>query len=115
MYAKHHFPESKKVYAIGIDVLANEFKEAGFNVLSSKEHDDDYGLHYHDVDTIPHDEDVDLVVFGFDPKLNFYKITYGSYCIKGGVSHFSLNKYSLKNFSIKNFWLRNFSLMIFLG
>lgn len=85
MYAKSKHPDSKKVYALGAPVLAQEFKDIGFNVLSSQEHNDKYGLDYHKAGDVPFDKDVDMVVIGYDDKFNLYKLAYASYAVQNNV------------------------------
>lgn len=67
-------------------MLSDELKSVGFNVLSSQDHNDKYGLTYHQSAEVPIDEEVDLVVMGYDDQFNFYKATYASYCIQLGVN-----------------------------
>ena len=91
MYAKSRHPETKKVYAIGAKVLGDEFKAMGFNVVSSKEHDDEYeGLTYHAAGNVPFDEEIDMVVQGYDEKFNLYKMAYASYAIQNNVNNLNL-------------------------
>lgn len=74
------------MYSFGAEVLAEELKSEGFNVLSSQDHNEKYGLDYHHLAEVPLDEEIDLVVFGYDSYINFYKMTFASYCIQNGVS-----------------------------
>lgn len=55
MYAKFHHPDSKKVYAVGAPVLAQELTDLGFNTLSSQEHNEKYGMSYHSAGEVPFD------------------------------------------------------------
>jgi ribonucleotide monophosphatase NagD (HAD superfamily) len=86
MYAKAKHPDAKKVYAVGAPVLAQEFSDMGFNTLSSQEHNDQYGMNYHNSAAVPFDEDVDMVILGYDDKINLYKMAYASYAIQNNVS-----------------------------
>jgi phosphoglycolate phosphatase len=91
MYAKHHHPDAKKVYAVGAPVLAQEFVDMGYETLSSQEHNEKYGLDYHSAGEVPFDQDVDLVVLGYDDKINLYKMAYASYAIQNNATFLCTN------------------------
>ena len=86
MYAKAKHPGAKKVYAVGAPVLAQEFTDMGFNTLSSQDHNEKYGLNYHHAGAVPFDEEVDMVILGYDDKINLYKMAFASYAIQKNVS-----------------------------
>ena len=82
MYLKAKHPEKKRVYALGKSVLADELKEAGFDVLSSQEHNYNYeNFSYHDVKKVDSYLDIEAVVQGYDDKINLFKLSFASFCV----------------------------------
>lgn len=62
LYVKKFYPNAKKIYALGTEVLAEELRNIGANFLSSAEHDSKYGISHHDAVHIHADEEIDVVV-----------------------------------------------------
>ena len=81
MYVKKFYPQAKKIYAIGVSVLAEELRGVGATVLSSQEHNDKYGMSHHDAVHMQPDGEIDMVVLGYDDNINLYKIALASYAI----------------------------------
>uniref|UniRef100_A0A0D3FXC6 phosphoglycolate phosphatase n=2 Tax=Oryza TaxID=4527 RepID=A0A0D3FXC6_9ORYZ len=82
------FPKDKKVYVIGEDGILKELELAGFQYLGGPSDGDKkielkpgfYMEHDKDVTTIP--TLVGAVVVGFDRYFNYYKVQYGTLCIR---------------------------------
>ena len=66
LYVKKFFPGARKVYSLGGDILAQELKDVGLNVLSSQEHNKCYGHGFERGAYVPFDDLVDVVVQGYD-------------------------------------------------
>ena len=90
-YLKQHHPNQKKVYAIGKDLVAQELRDLGFNVISSQEHNDMYDkTEYKNVGTVDF-KDVDTVVAGYDDKVNYFKLVFASFAVQNGALFFATN------------------------
>ncbi|KAG2696950.1 hypothetical protein I3843_07G083600 [Carya illinoinensis] len=76
-----NFPKDKKVYVIGEDGILKELELAGFEYLGGP---DDGGkkIELKPGFLMEHDKDVGAVVVGFDRYFNYYKIQYGTLCIR---------------------------------
>ncbi|KAK4605678.1 hypothetical protein RGQ29_000116 [Quercus rubra] len=76
-----NFPKDKKVYVIGEDGILKELELAGFQYLGGP---DDGGkkIVLKPGFLMEHDKDVGAVVVGFDRYFNYYKIQYGTLCIR---------------------------------
>ncbi|KAK8305527.1 hypothetical protein V6Z11_D03G068800 [Gossypium hirsutum] len=84
-----NFPKDKKVYVIGEDGILKELELAGFQYLGGPvcKH---FNLHEDGGKKIElkpgflmeHDKDVGAVVVGFDRYFNYYKVQYGTLCIR---------------------------------
>ncbi|KAM3739135.1 hypothetical protein ACB098_08G003100 [Castanea mollissima] len=76
-----NFPKDKKVYVIGEDGILKELELAGFQYLGGP---DDGGkkIELKPGFLMEHDKDVGAVVVGFDRYFNYYKIQYGTLCIR---------------------------------
>ncbi|GFZ14343.1 2-phosphoglycolate phosphatase 1 [Actinidia rufa] len=75
------FPKDKKVYVIGEDGILKELELAGFQYLGGPE-DGSKKIELKPGFLMEHDHDVGAVVVGFDRYFNYYKIQYGTLCIR---------------------------------
>ncbi|XP_028785150.1 phosphoglycolate phosphatase 1B, chloroplastic-like isoform X2 [Neltuma alba] len=76
-----NFPKDKKVYVIGEDGILKELELAGYQYLGGPE-DGAKKIELKPGFLMEHDEDVGAVVVGFDRYFNYYKIQYGTLCIR---------------------------------
>ncbi|KAJ9669903.1 hypothetical protein PVL29_026461 [Vitis rotundifolia] len=76
-----NFPKDKKVYVIGEDGILKELELAGFEYLGGPE-DGGKKIELKPGFLMEHDENVGAVVVGFDRYFNYYKIQYGTLCIR---------------------------------
>ncbi|XP_017977430.1 PREDICTED: phosphoglycolate phosphatase 1B, chloroplastic [Theobroma cacao] len=76
-----NFPKDKKVYVIGEDGILKELELAGFQYLGGP---DDGGkkIELKPGFLMEHDKDVGAVVVGFDRYFNYYKVQYGTLCVR---------------------------------
>ncbi|XP_058216233.1 phosphoglycolate phosphatase 1A, chloroplastic-like [Rhododendron vialii] len=76
-----NFPTDKKVYVIGEDGILKELELAGFQYLGGL---DDGGkkIELKPGFLMEHDHNVGAVVVGFDRYFNYYKVQYGTLCIR---------------------------------
>ncbi|KAJ0946849.1 putative phosphoglycolate phosphatase [Helianthus annuus] len=82
MYLKvNEFPPEKKVYVIGGEGILEELKLAGFTGLGGPE-DAKKTVQLKANTLFEHDKSVGAVVVGLDPYLNYYKLQYGTLCIR---------------------------------
>ncbi|PIN01161.1 p-Nitrophenyl phosphatase [Handroanthus impetiginosus] len=82
MYLKvNDFPKEKKVYVIGEDGILEELKLAGFTGLGGPE-DGKKTVQLKPNNLFEHDKNVGAVVVGLDQYINFYKLQYGTLCIR---------------------------------
>ncbi|XP_057818268.2 phosphoglycolate phosphatase 1A, chloroplastic isoform X1 [Cryptomeria japonica] len=75
------FPQEKKVYVIGGEGILQELELCGIKGIGGPE-DRDKTIQFGPGFFIEHDKDVGAVVVGFDQFINFYKIQYGTLCIR---------------------------------
>ncbi|KAK3023828.1 hypothetical protein RJ639_044545 [Escallonia herrerae] len=75
------FPKDKKVYVIGEDGILKELELAGFQYLGGPE-DGGKKIELKPGFLMEHDENVGAVVVGFDRYFNYYKVQYGTLCIR---------------------------------
>ncbi|KAI9156740.1 hypothetical protein LWI28_011416 [Acer negundo] len=75
------FPKDKKVYVIGEDGILKELELAGFQYLGGPE-DGTKKIELKPGFLMEHDKDVGAVVVGFDRYFNYYKVQYGTLCIR---------------------------------
>ncbi|CAD6260447.1 unnamed protein product [Miscanthus lutarioriparius] len=75
------FPKDKKVYVIGEEGILKELELAGFQYLGGPT-DGDKKIELKPGFYMEHDEDVGAVVVGFDRYFNYYKVQYGTLCIR---------------------------------
>ncbi|KAG8385904.1 hypothetical protein BUALT_Bualt03G0093600 [Buddleja alternifolia] len=82
MYLKvNQFPKEKKVYVIGEEGIGEELELAGFTSLGGPE-DGKKTVHLKPNYLFEHDKNVGAVVVGLDQYINFYKLQYGTLCIR---------------------------------
>ncbi|ERN20116.1 hypothetical protein AMTR_s00066p00057600 [Amborella trichopoda] len=75
------FPKDKKVYVIGEDGILKELELAGFQYLGGPD-DGNKKIELKPGFYMEHDENVGAVVVGFDRYFNYYKVQYGTLCIR---------------------------------
>ncbi|KAL2941472.1 Phosphoglycolate phosphatase 1B chloroplastic [Bienertia sinuspersici] len=75
------FPKEKKVYVIGEDGILKELELAGYQHIGGPE-DGDKKIELKPGFLMEHDESVGAVVVGFDRYFNYYKVQYGTLCIR---------------------------------
>ncbi|KAF8103629.1 hypothetical protein N665_0187s0030 [Sinapis alba] len=76
-----NFPKDKKVYVIGEEGILKELDLAGFQYLGGPD-DGKRQIELKPGFLMEHDNDVGAVVVGFDRYFNYYKIQYGTLCIR---------------------------------
>ncbi|XP_021294111.1 phosphoglycolate phosphatase 2 isoform X2 [Herrania umbratica] len=82
MYLKvNQFPPHKKVYVIGGEGILQELQLAGFTALGGPE-DGEKRVQFKSSGFFEHDKNVGAVVVGIDPSINYYKLQYGTLCIR---------------------------------
>ncbi|XVF28079.1 hypothetical protein REPUB_Repub14bG0164500 [Reevesia pubescens] len=82
MYLKvNHFPPHNKVYVIGGEGISQELQLAGFTALGGPE-DGEKKVQLKSSCFFEHDKNVGAVVVGLDPNINYYKLQYGTLCIR---------------------------------
>ncbi|VVB08298.1 unnamed protein product [Arabis nemorensis] len=82
MYLKvNNFPKDKKVYVIGGEGIIEELKIAGFSGFGGPE-DDEKKAQWKSNSLFEHDKSVGAVVVGLDPNINYYKLQYGTLCVR---------------------------------
>ncbi|XP_022848297.1 phosphoglycolate phosphatase 2-like [Olea europaea var. sylvestris] len=82
MYLKvNDFPKDKKVYVIGEEGILEELALAGFTGLGGPE-DGKKTVLLRSNSLFEHDKSVGAVVVGLDQYINFYKLQYGTLCIR---------------------------------
>ncbi|KAF4399439.1 hypothetical protein G4B88_022522 [Cannabis sativa] len=77
----HKFPQDKKVYVIGGEGILEELQLAGFTGFGGPE-DDEKLAELKPNSLFEHDKSVGAVVVGLDPRINYYKLQYGTLCIR---------------------------------
>uniref|UniRef100_F6HCV4 phosphoglycolate phosphatase n=1 Tax=Vitis vinifera TaxID=29760 RepID=F6HCV4_VITVI len=75
------FPQEKKVYVIGGEGILEELQLAGFTGLGGPE-DGKKTVELKSNCFFEHDKSVGAVVVGIDPYINYYKLQYGTLCIR---------------------------------
>ncbi|KAH8486123.1 hypothetical protein H0E87_027555 [Populus deltoides] len=82
MYLKvNNFPQEKKVYVIGGEGILEELQLAGYKGLGGPE-DGEKQVELKPNSLFEHDKSVGAVVVGIDPRINYYKLQYGTLCIR---------------------------------
>ncbi|KAM7506375.1 hypothetical protein LguiB_005279 [Lonicera macranthoides] len=77
----NHFPREKKVYVIGEEGILEELELAGFTALGGPE-DGKKMVQLKPNCLFEHDKSVGAVVVGLDQYINYYKLQYGTLCIR---------------------------------
>ncbi|XP_048323327.1 phosphoglycolate phosphatase 2 [Ziziphus jujuba] len=77
----NNFPKDKKVYVIGEEGILEELKLAGFTGLGGPE-DGKKTAELKPNHLFEHDKSVGAVVVGLDRYINYYKLQYGTLCIR---------------------------------
>ncbi|XP_043690285.1 phosphoglycolate phosphatase 2-like [Telopea speciosissima] len=77
----NNFPPEKKVYVIGEEGLLEELELAGFTALGGPE-DGNKRVVLESNFLFEHDKSVGAVVVGLDHYINYYKLMYGTLCIR---------------------------------
>ena len=77
----------KKAYIIGRDVLVQEIQTTvkDLEVLPASSHDDKYGNFSCESASDIKFDDIDLVVMGYDDKINYFKFAFAFYALQCGV------------------------------
>lgn len=75
------FPPAKKVYVIGEEGILEELKLAGFTGIGGPE-DGRKTAQFKANSLFEHDKSVGAVVVGLDQYINYYKLQYGTLCIR---------------------------------
>ncbi|MED6188624.1 Phosphoglycolate phosphatase 2 [Stylosanthes scabra] len=82
MYLKlNNFPPQNKVYVIGGDGILEELRLAGFTAFGGPE-DSNKTVDLKQNIFFEHDKSVGAVVVGIDPNINYYKLQYGTLCVR---------------------------------
>ncbi|KAL3740979.1 hypothetical protein ACJRO7_022145 [Eucalyptus globulus] len=82
MYLKvNDFPQDKKVYVIGGEGIMEELQLAGYTGLGGPE-DSKKTAEWKSNCLFEHDKSVGAVVVGLEPVINYYKLQYGTLCIR---------------------------------
>ncbi|CAL2251041.1 unnamed protein product [Prunus armeniaca] len=76
-----NFPQHKKVYVIGEQGILEELQLAGFTALGGPE-DGKKTAQLKSNCLFEHDKSVGAVVVGLDQYINYYKLQYGTLCIR---------------------------------
>ncbi|PON57648.1 2-phosphoglycolate phosphatase [Parasponia andersonii] len=77
----HNFPLDKKVYVIGGEGIIEELQLAGYTGLGGPV-DGKKTAELKPDCLFEHDKSVGAVVVGLDPNINYYKLQYGTLCIR---------------------------------
>lgn len=94
-HIKANLAHKKKAYVIGREVLVQEIKTTGLEVVPASEHDDKYGnISYEDQGDMKF-HDIDLVVMGYDDKINYFKMAFAFYALQVGVRSADLGRSGL--------------------
>ncbi|KAK1552931.1 hypothetical protein Q3G72_025891 [Acer saccharum] len=82
MYLKvNNFPQQNKVYVIGGEGIIEELQLAGYTGLGGPE-DSEKRVQLKSNFLFEHDKTVGAVVVGLDPDINYYKLQFGTLCIR---------------------------------
>ncbi|RAL37905.1 hypothetical protein DM860_000599 [Cuscuta australis] len=82
MYLKvHNFPTDKKVYVIGEEGILEELALAGFTGIGGPE-DGKKTPELKSGSFFEHDKSVGAVIVGIDQYINYYKLQYGTLCVR---------------------------------
>ncbi|KAK7246028.1 hypothetical protein RIF29_40885 [Crotalaria pallida] len=106
MYLKvNNFPQQNKVYVIGGEGILEELKLAGFTALGGPG-DSNKTIDFKQNSFFEHDKTVGAVVVGLDPNINYYKLQYGTLCIREnpGCLFIATNRDSVGNMTSLQEW-----------
>lgn len=106
MYLKvNNFPNDKKVYVIGGEGILEELCLAGFTGLGGPE-DAEKRVQLTSNFFFEYDKNVGAVVVGLDPNINYYKLQYGTLCIREnpGCLFVATNRDSVGNMTELQEW-----------
>ncbi|CAA7034351.1 unnamed protein product [Microthlaspi erraticum] len=82
MYLKiNNFPKDKKIYVIGGEGVIEELQIAGYTGLGGPG-DSEKKAEWKSNSLFEHDKNVGAVVVGLDPNINYYKLQYGTLCVR---------------------------------
>lgn len=86
-HIKTNLSHKKKAYIIGRDVLVQEIKSTvtDLEVMPASIHDDKYGNFSYESASDMKFDDIDLVVMGYDDKINYFKFAFAFYALQCGV------------------------------
>lgn len=90
-FLKSHYSNIKKIYIIGEENLQKDARSYGFEVVSGDDHHDKKLKDEEEFRKMPIDN-VDAVLVGFDPRFNYYQLSYASVCIQKGAKFFATNE-----------------------
>ena len=76
----------KKAYVIGREVLVQEVRKSGIEVIPGSLHNDKYGTYKFENPDEMDFRDVDVVVMGYDDNINLYKMAFATYAVQCGVN-----------------------------
>jgi len=88
---KWRYPTVKRVYVIGMEGLAEEARDAGFEVVSSIEHNKKVISSDQEFLDLPVDG-IQAVIVGFDINFNYYKLAFASMIIQNGGHFFATDQ-----------------------
>lgn len=106
MYLKvNGFPKEKKVYAIGEEGILEEMRLAGFTCLGGPE-DGKKTIDFKSKNIFEHDKSVGAVVVGVDRYINYYKLQYGTLCIREnpGCLFIATNRNAVAHLTAQQDW-----------
>jgi 4-nitrophenyl phosphatase len=76
----------KKAYVIGREVLIQEVRKSGIEVIPASIHNDKYGVYKFESPDEMDFRDIDVVVMGYDDHINLYKMAFATYAVQSGVT-----------------------------
>ncbi|OIW13878.1 hypothetical protein TanjilG_31767 [Lupinus angustifolius] len=106
MYLKvNNFPPQNKVYVIGGEGILEELQLAGFTGVGGPG-DANKTIDFKQNKFFEHDKSVGAVVVGLDPNINYYKLQYGTLCIREnpGCLFIATNRDSVGNMTSLQEW-----------
>jgi phosphoglycolate/pyridoxal phosphate phosphatase family enzyme len=90
-HIKANLGHKKKAYVIGRQVLVQEVQNTGIEVLPGYSHDDKYGNFTYESQADKNFDDIDLVVMGYDDRINYFKFAFAYYALQSGADLVSTN------------------------
>lgn len=85
-HIKTNLSHKKKAYVIGRDVLVEEIKTTGIEIVPGSSHDEKYGNYSYESSAEIKFDDIDLVVMGYDDRINYFKFAFAFYALQSGVA-----------------------------